>query len=170
MLYKDTFNSPLGQIVLLSNDKYLLGLWFSDQKHFGANYDLDQAKEQHVRPINLAKTWLKKYFAGNNPNIDTVPLNPKVTVFRQKVLAVLTTVPLGSVITYKEIAAQLPEKSSARAVGGAVGHNPISIIIPCHRVVGTNGSLTGYAGGIKRKISLLTLEGFDQDNLVHDHI
>lgn len=163
MLHKSFYDSPLGKLIILSNDQSILGLWFADQKHFGAKYDLDEAKDDDSQPIELAKIWLDNYFAGRQPTIANLPLTPEVTPFRQEVLSVLKTIPYGSTLTYQEIAEKIAQKTgrtnvSPRAVGGAVGHNPISIIIPCHRVIGKDGSLTGYAGGLSRKIKLLQLE------------
>jgi methylated-DNA-[protein]-cysteine S-methyltransferase len=116
--------------------------------------------------LNSAKKWLDSYFLGKKPRISELPLAPIGGEFRQSVWRILCEVPYGSVITYGEIAKKIAyekgiEKMSAQAVGGAVGNNPISIIIPCHRVVGSNGSFTGYAGGIQKKVNLLTLEGVD---------
>ncbi len=163
MLYTEKYRSPLGGITLLGDAQYLYGLWFDGQKHFGAYYDLTQSQIGHPAPIQQALAWLDQYFAGKNPDANSIPLKPEVTAFRQRVLQVLRTVPYGKTITYKGIsdALQTPDshpKNLARAVGGAVGHNPISIIIPCHRVVGSNGALTGYAGGLAKKIALLKLE------------
>ena len=114
--------------------------------------------------------WLDRYFAGGRPSLCELPLAPAGSEFRQGVWSILCEIPYGEVTTYgdiaKKVAARMGNKSmSAQAVGGAVGHNPISIIIPCHRVVGSNGSLTGYAGGIKTKIKLLELEGADMTPL-----
>ena len=157
------YQSPLGELVILSDETYLLGLWFKNQKYFAANYDLKQAKNSKSNPINLAIEWLNQYFKGEIPDSKKIKLKPEVTEFRKKVLKILTELPYGSLITYKEISnlLQLNEtnpRNMSQAVGGAVGHNPISIIIPCHRVVGTDGSLTGYAGGLDKKKALLALE------------
>lgn len=170
MYYKSTYESPLGQIVIVSDDETIKGVWFADQKYFASNYDLDTAIDQETPVISQTKSWLDAYFAGENPPVDTSILNPEVTPYRQQVLDALLNVPYGQTISYQEIADQVAintpgKRGSARAAGGAVGHNPISILIPCHRVVATNGALTGYAGGIDRKIALLALEGFDQSKL-----
>ncbi|MFD2728905.1 methylated-DNA--[protein]-cysteine S-methyltransferase [Enterococcus camelliae] len=175
MLYKGSYQSPLGKIELLSDDQAIVGLWFENQKYYGSDYDLADVIVEDNAAIIAAKAWLDDYFLGEKPDLATLHLKPHVTEFRKKVLEVLEGVPYGKTITYKEIAdklnAQFPEKkTSARAVGGAVGHNPISIFIPCHRVVGSDGSLTGYAGGIDRKIELLTLEGLKKENLQQLHI
>lgn len=168
---KQIYSSPLGPVTLLSDDDVLLGVWFADQQYFGAGYDLASVPVRDTALLRAAVAWLRAYFAGRHPDPRTVPLRPAVTAFRQQVLAILETVPYGATITYREIAAQLPgaSTSAARAVGGAVGHNPISIIIPCHRVVGSDGALTGYAGGIDRKIALLTLEGHDPRRLAQGY-
>ena len=163
MQYINTYDSPLGQITLLSDDNFLLGLWFSNQAYFGAHYDLNLATKKVSRPIELANQWLDAYFAGHRPNPASVPLKPEVTPFRDSVLSVLKTISYGYTMTYLEISDALQadtaiKANKARAVGSAVGHNPISLIIPCHRVVGSDGSLTGYAGGIERKRQLLAME------------
>lgn len=158
MLYQKNYQSPLGPLTLLSDDTALLGVWFADQKYFGAGYDLETAQTTDVPVLTAAQQWLTAYFAGQRPEIEALTLAPKVTAYRQRVLAILQQIPYGQTWAYQEIAEQLGH-SSARAVGGAVGHNPISIIIPCHRVVGSDGQLTGYAGGLDRKIALLKLEG-----------
>ncbi|QGP75916.1 methylated-DNA--[protein]-cysteine S-methyltransferase [Tetragenococcus halophilus] len=164
MLYKSKYASPLGNILILADNSFVLGLWFEDQKYYGASYSLEEAVYQENRVIKKVKEWLNDYFDGRKPAKEHLSLAPKVTDFRQKVLSILQTVPYGQTITYQQILDKLKENygknvGSARAVGGAVGHNPISIIIPCHRVIGSDGSLTGYAGGIERKLKLLTLEG-----------
>lgn len=161
MFYHTIYPSPLGDLTLLADDQALYGLWFSDQQHYGANYDLGRSKGQVTPLLIRVTTWLDAYFAGHQPDPATLPLKPEVTAFRQQVLSVIRQVPYGQTITYQEIATRMGRPTASRAVGGAVGHNPISIIIPCHRVMGSDGSLTGYAGGIDRKIALLTLEGCD---------
>lgn len=167
MLYTATYPSKLGDLILLSDEDNLLGLWFKDQKFFGAKYRLEDAEHLESRPIRLALDWLAAYFAGKNPDASVVPLRPEVTAFRTQVLHELQQVPYGETTTYKALSDQLQKTSEikinkSRAIGNAVGHNPISLIIPCHRVVGSDGSLTGYAGGIERKKALLAME---QSNL-----
>ncbi len=164
MQYKDTYESPLGSILLASDDEGLIGLWFFHQKYF-ANILKKDAEQKEIEPIRAAKEWLDQYFSGNKPSVD-VPLHFIGTDFQKEVWNCLLTIPYGHTTTYGEIAQHLAEehggkKVSAQAVGGAVGHNEMSIIVPCHRVVGSNGSLTGYAGGIQRKMKLLELEGVD---------
>lgn len=178
MIYKTRYNSPLGGMLLAADEKGLTGLWFDGQKYFA--YGLAESEEnaadcqETCRGENLpllaeAKQWLDIYFSGKEPDFD-LTINLSGTAFQKKVWEILCTIPYGKTMTYGQIAAQLAEEQgipqmSAQAVGGAVGHNPLSIIVPCHRVVGANGSLTGYAGGIDRKIKLLTLEGVDMSKL-----
>ncbi|USS88377.1 methylated-DNA--[protein]-cysteine S-methyltransferase [Fructilactobacillus hinvesii] len=157
MLAQQTYQSPLGPIVMVSNETALVGLWFQDQRYYGAHYQLDHIPSQLTEPIQQAETWLNQYFAGQNPDPQRVPVQPKVTPFQKRVLTALQRVPYGTTTTYGELATAAGT-SSARAVGNAVGHNPISLIIPCHRVLAQNGSLTGYAGGLDRKRFLLQLE------------
>lgn len=147
------YASPLGEIVLAADGDALIGLWFSGQAHFGAG--LQNAEEGDCPVLREAKEWLDDYFAGNTP-ARTPKLKPRGTAFQQKVWAALAEIPRGETVTYGALAQKLG--SHARAVGGAVGRNPISILIPCHRVVGADGSLTGYAGGIERKKELLKIE------------
>ena len=161
-LYQNFFESKLGTLTLLSDEKNLLGLWFNGQKYFGASYDLNNAEVVVTRPIRQAQKWLTAYFVGQNPDPFAVPIKPNVSAFGQKVLKELQRVPYGEVITYKELSNRVQrgqnKVNKARAIGNAVGHNPISLIIPCHRVIGSDGSLTGYAGGLQRKRALLKME------------
>ena len=161
-LYQNFFESELGTLTLLSNEKNLLGLWFNGQKYFGASYDLNNAEVVVTRPIRQAQKWLTAYFVGQNPDPFAVPIKPNVSAFGQKVLKELQRVPYGEIITYKELSNRVQKGQNkinlARAVGYAVKHNPISLIIPCHRVIGSDGSLTGYAGGLERKRALLKME------------
>lgn len=172
-MLKSIFQSELGDITILANDHGVIGVWFEDQAHFGAGFDLDQVEvNDHHTVIKQTKAWLTAYFNGENPQLSTLPLNPQGTAYQQEVWSELQKVPYGQTITYQELAdnvaaRQSKGRGSARAVGGAVGRNPISIIVPCHRVVGTNGDLTGYAGGIGRKVRLLSLEGVDKTLLGH---
>ncbi len=156
------YRSPLGKIVLAANEVGLTGLWFEGQKYFGLYLEKDaQVKELPI--FSDAKRWLDSYFAGEQPTFN-VPVHFIGTPFQKEVWSILATIPYGKTITYGDIAKQLATKRgirqmSAQAVGGAVGRNEISIIIPCHRVLGANGNLTGYAGGLDKKIALLKLEG-----------
>ena len=168
MVYTCKCSSPLGDILLAADEVGLTGLWFEGQKYF-ANTLPDEQISQETHILAEAKKWLDIYFSGNDPDF-TPPLHPAGSVFRQTVWQILLEIPYGQTITYGEIARQMAKINntphmSAQAVGGAVGHNEISIIIPCHRVVGRNGSLTGYAGGIDKKISLLKLEHTDMSRL-----
>ncbi len=162
------YDSPLGGITLASNGEAITGLWFDRQKYFGAG--LGSAPEEKELPVFLrAREWLDIYFGGKAPDF-IPPLYTQTTVFRGSVYEVLLTVPYGKTITYGEIAQRVSKEKriaarSARAVGNAVAHNPISLMIPCHRVVGADGSLTGYAGGLERKIRLLELENIDLSSL-----
>ena len=154
------YKSPVGRLLLSSDGEALTGLWIEGQKYYAATLSTDAEKQE--TPVHLkAANWLTAYFNGQAPEID-FPLKPKGSSFRQAVWEVLRSIPYGATTTYGAIAAQLSQitgkGTSARAVGGAVGHNPISIIIPCHRVVGTSGKLTGYAGGLDVKQTLLELE------------
>ena len=160
MDYTHRYASPLGGITLASDGKALTGLWFEGQKRFGST--LEEPHAEKLLPVfQLADQWLDAYFDGQIPDF-TPPLCLRGTAFRQAVWQWLLTIPYGQTAAYGEIAAALGlPPGSARAVGGAVGSNPISLIIPCHRVVGADGGLTGYAGGIERKIRLLELENAD---------
>ena len=159
------YESPLGGVLLAADEIGLTGLWFDGQRYFSRGLPADRV-ERETPALLEAKRWLDIYFSGKEPDF-TPPLHPIGSAFRQSVWEILLQIPYGKTTTYGEIARQLSEKMglsrmSAQAVGGAVGHNEISIIIPCHRVVGTNGSLTGYAGGIDKKGKLLELEHTDR--------
>ncbi len=167
MVYTCTYKSKLGDILLAADKIGLTGLWFTGQKYY-ANTLLDEHISQETQILAEAKKWLDIYFSGKEPTF-TPPLHPAGSDFRQAVWQILLKIPYGQTITYGEIARQLAVKQgtsymSAQAVGGAVGHNEVSIIIPCHRVVGSNGSLTGYAGGIEKKVALLKLEHTDMSH------
>lgn len=156
MLFLTHYASPLGPILLAADETGLTGLWFEGQKYFPSFLGVDyQEKETPV--LTETARWLDVYFSGKDPGF-LPPLHPQGSPFRQAVWNILLTIPRGQTMTYGEIARRLGVHS-AQAVGGAVGHNPISILIPCHRVVGSDGSLTGYAGGVERKGRLLQLEG-----------
>lgn len=167
MNYTYHYYSPLGGITLCSNGTELTGLWFDGQKYYGDT--LEEKYEEKSLPIfEQTACWLDIYFRGKAPNF-TPPLNMQTTSFRKAVWEIMLTIPYGKTMTYGEIAERVVKqkglsKMSAQAVGGAVGHNSISLIIPCHRVVGTNGSLTGYAGGIEKKVQLLILEKADMSS------
>mgnify|MGYP005937909553 CR=1 FL=1 len=168
MIYTQHYESPLGGILLAADDTGLTGLWFEGQKYFARTLDAVH-REQETAVLSEARRWLDIYFTGKEPDF-LPPLHPAGSAFRQSVWEILLKIPYGQTITYGDIARQLAAKQglanmSAQAVGGAVGHNEISVIIPCHRVVGANGSLTGYAGGIDKKIKLLELERADMTQL-----
>lgn len=157
------YSSPLGELLLAADDKGLTGVWFVGQKYFA--YHLDKDHEDRNLPIfEETRHWLDEYFSGKRPNF-TPTLHLVGTDFQIEVWNILRTIPYGKTITYGDIAKLMAKKHglksmSAQAVGGAVGHNEISIIVPCHRVIGADGNLTGYAGGIDRKKKLLQLEGY----------
>ena len=159
-----------GKILLASKDNKLIGLWIDGQKYFLGNLKEEtQEKEDEIIFVKIKK-WLDRYFNGEKPKISELDLAPMGSDFAKNVWKILCEIPYGEVTTYGEIAKKIAkimnkDKMSAQAIGGAVGHNPISIIIPCHRVVGSNGSLTGYAGGIDKKIKLLEHENVDMSNL-----
>lgn len=161
MLYTSHYASPLGEMTLVSDGTALVGLYFDGQKY--AAEGLDATHTQKNLPIfKEVRRWLDVYFSGRKPDFMPV-LAPHGTAFQQSVWEILRTIPYGQTVTYGAIARRIEQNTgcrmSAQAVGGAVGRNPISILIPCHRVVGTNGSLTGYAGGIDKKERLLQWEG-----------
>lgn len=154
-MYYCLYDSPLGEIIISSDGAAVTGLWFRGQKHECAG--LKTAEENPALPVFAqCRSWLGAYFGGT-PLPPAPPLSPKGTEFQQRVWEALLDVPCGSTLSYGELARRLGCKS-ARAVGGAVGRNPISILIPCHRVLGSGGKLTGYAGGLERKKYLLELE------------
>ena len=161
MQYISHYPSPIGNILLAADEMGLTGLWFEGQKYFAL--DLDKEHEEKEIPLfEKVKQWLDIYFSGREPDF-TIPLHFTGTDFQNEVWEILCTIPYGQTMTYGEIAKQIAARKglahmSAQAVGGAVGHNRISIIVPCHRVVGADGSLTGYAGGIEKKAKLLKLE------------
>lgn len=164
MTYVYHYHSPLGGITVSSNGSEITGLWFDGQKYFGDTLPKDY-EEKALPVFEKAKKWLDIYFSGKAPDF-TPPLRMETTAFRRDVWKIMLNIPFGKTMTYSEIAGIIAKRKglarmSAQAVGNAVGHNAISLIIPCHRVVGTSGSLTGYAGGIEKKVWLLTLENVD---------
>ena len=179
--YTSQYDSPLGMITIACDDEAIIGLWFNGQRHFGNILPSETVElgENELRTSTVgcianalleeARRWLDVYFSGQEPDF-LPPLRYDSTPFRKVVCDIMLTIPYGKTMTYGEIADMIAtergiEKMSAQAVGGAVGHNPISLMIPCHRVVGTNGSLTGYGGGIDRKVKLLELENADMTDL-----
>lgn len=169
MIYVSYYKSPIGDITMASDSDGLCGLWFDGQKYFASTVK-GETEDKTLPVFEQTKKWLDIYFSGNEPDF-TPKLSLNGSEFRKDVWDILLTIPYGSIMTYGEIAKILAKqrgvaKMSAQAVGGAVGHNPISIIVPCHRVVGTNGNLTGYAGGIDKNISLLKIEKTDVKKLI----
>ena len=155
------YESPLGKMLLAADEDGMTGAWFYGQRYFargleGAEKDAETGELADSPVLLAARRWLDAYFAGDRPDVADVPLAPRGTAFQRRVWDALLAIPYGETLTYGELAAEL--RSSPRAIGAAVGKNPISVIIPCHRVVGADGSLTGYAGGLDRKLALLVLE------------
>jgi methylated-DNA-[protein]-cysteine S-methyltransferase len=170
MYYRTTVPSPIGTITLACDGDHLVGLWLEGQKYYGGTIPEEMVEKSDMPVFDAAQKWLDRYFAGEKPGISELPLAPIGSAFRRGVWSILCDIPYGEVITYGDIAKKMAvkmgkDRMSGQAVGGAVGHNPISIIIPCHRVVGANGSLTGYAGGVQTKVKLLELEGVSMSNL-----
>lgn len=166
MFYFTEYTSPVGLLTIACNDHSICGLWLEGQKYFSGALPEIPTRNDNAAVLRHACLWLDEYFTGKNPPISQLPLNPAGSKFRQAVWQCLCAVPYGQITTYGKIAdkvADMLDKTamSPQAVGGAVGHNPISIIIPCHRVVGANANLTGYAGGIEKKLWLLNHEGVD---------
>jgi len=164
------YESPLGRITIAGHGDCLCGLWFEGQKYYLGKYKSSDFCAGEIPVFTEARTWLDIYFSGKQPCF-TPQLDYGNTRFSGIICDIMLGIPYGNTMTYGEIAAiaalRMGEKHmSAQAVGGAVGHNPVSLIIPCHRVVGANGSLTGYAGGIERKRYLLELEGNDMSRFV----
>ena len=149
-------SSPLGPLTLAAKGGALIGLWLENQRYFRAGVPSDAPIAPQAAPFPQARAWLDAYFAGLHPPVD-FPLRPQGTAFQRRVWQALTAIPYGKTASYGQLALAL--RSSARAVGSAVGRNPLSILIPCHRVLGADGSLTGYAGGLENKKRLLRLEG-----------
>ena len=163
MICTNQYESPLGRILLACDEQGLTGLWFAEGSRYTGNGIPEGACQRETDIFDETKKWLDIYFSGRDPGFFP-PIHLTGSDFRSRVWEMLCEIPYGETVTYRWIAGRIarergPERMSAQAVGGAVGHNPICIIVPCHRVVGANGSLTGYAGGIQRKKALLELEG-----------
>ena len=157
------YDSPLGRITIAAKEEKICGAWFEGQKYFLSSLKEQQTQEKLTPVLEQAQGWLDHYFLGEDIEMD-LPLLAEGTSFQKTVWEVLQTIPYGNTMTYGEVSREVSrllgrDKMSAQAVGQAVGHNPISILIPCHRVLGKSGSLIGYAGGIGRKKSLLEMEG-----------
>jgi len=160
------YESPVGVLTLAAKDDELVGLWIKKQKYFGDTVSEEMVQSDELPLFRKTKLWLDRYFDGLKPALTELPLAPQGSGFRQEVWKALCEIPYGQVATYGAIARKMATlrgipRMASQAVGGAVGHNPISIIIPCHRVVGSNGSLVGYGSGLAAKIKLLELEGVD---------
>ena len=173
MYYSTRYSSPLGLITMASDGEKLIGLWLEGQKYFADNIEDSMVENENLNIFIITKRWLDRYFLGEKPDISELPLAPIGGEFRKVVWDILCQIPYGETITYGEVAKMVALKMnkksmSSQAVGGAVGHNPIDIIIPCHRVVGARGNLTGYAGGISKKIKLLEHEGVDMSKFFCD--
>ena len=170
LYYTAHCDSPVGPLTMASDGERLTGLWMDGQKYFGGTLGHALVPNEDLPIFAATRYWLDRYFSGGRPAPEELSLAPAGSDFRQAVWTLLCAIPYGETTTYGALAKALAgqqglEHMSAQAVGGAVGHNPISIIIPCHRVVGTNGSLTGYAGGVDKKIALLRHEGADLSRL-----
>lgn len=164
MYYSATLPSPLGKIYIVSDETHLVGAWLEGQKYFQKGLKEKPQEKEELPVLQKTQKWFEDYFSGKRPEISDLSLKPQGSEFQKVVWKILCEIPYGETTTYgniaREVAVRMGKKRmSAQAVGGAVGHNPISIIIPCHRVVGTDGSLTGYAGGIDKKLKLLQHEG-----------
>lgn len=162
-MYISNYKSPIGNLLIASKDNKLIGLWIENQKYYLSNFKEEMKISNDIEILVKTEQWLDRYFNGEKPNINELEIELTGTEFRKSVWDILKNIPYGEVVTYNDIAKELAKQKgikrmSAQAVGGAVGHNPISIIIPCHRVIGTNGSLIGYAGGIEKKEYLLKHE------------
>ena len=164
------YKSPIGNILIAAKSENIVGLWFENQKYYLEILKNEQMQETENKILNKTKKWLDKYFNGDKPDINELNIELIGTDFRKRVWQILCEIPYGKTVTYKYIAEKIAKERkmktmSSQAVGLAVGHNPISIIVPCHRVVGSNGSLTGYAGGLDKKFYLLKHENVDIENL-----
>ncbi|MCH5273035.1 MAG: methylated-DNA--[protein]-cysteine S-methyltransferase [Lachnospiraceae bacterium] len=161
--YIKTIPSPVGALTLASDGENLVGLWIENQKHFMKTLENLSCTDSDLPLFDKVKKWLEEYFSGRTPSPLDLPLKPNGSEYRQTIWKALLNIPYGQTRSYGEIAGEASpltgKRPSARAAGGAIAHNPISIIIPCHRVIGTDGSITGYAGGIEIKKKLLELEG-----------
>lgn len=170
MYFYGFYDSPVGRLTVAGDEKHIVGLWLEQQRFYMDVLQGQVAAEKETEVIRLAKNWIDRYFAGKKPGIHELPIKFIGSDFRVDVWQMLTEIPYGEIITYGELAKKIAGKRgikamSAQAVGGAVGHNPISIIVPCHRVMGKNGNLTGYSGGAAAKLKLLEHEGMDTVHL-----
>ncbi|MBF6626758.1 methylated-DNA--[protein]-cysteine S-methyltransferase [Aerococcaceae bacterium zg-BR9] len=161
VLYKHWYDSPIGKLWLVSNEVAVKGIWFEGQRYFATGYDWNAIRVGEPEAVVILKRWLDAYFSGDVVEGHMLDIEPAGTAFQQRVWQVLQTIPYGKMMSYADIAEHLwPDSSrrSPRAIGGAVGKNPLALVIPCHRVVGHNGAITGYAAGVEKKIWLLAHE------------
>ncbi len=173
MIYLTEYPSPVGKLTIASNGKSITGLWIEGQKYFADTLTETPVMKNDLQIFFKAKSWLNGYFSGERPSPYELPLSPYGSEFRKTVWQYLCEIPYGETTTYGAISKKIASKQgrpsvSAQAVGGAIGHNPISIIIPCHRVIGAKGNLTGYAGGIDKKLMLLQIEGINTDSFFYN--
>lgn len=169
MDYITYYNSPMGRLILGSDGENLTGIWIREEDYLKEAQGRETEEQEGLPIFSQTSSWLDRYFAGEKPEISELPLKLEGTLFRMEVWKLLCEIPYGETTTYgkiaKKIAAKMgKEKMSAQAVGGAVGHNPIPIVVPCHRVIGADGSMTGFSCGMENKIWLLTHEGFLKDD------
>lgn len=167
MIFTSTYPSLIGNLTIAVQNDKLIGIWIENQKYEKQNIKEEMITAENNQTINKTKDWLDQYFAKKRPNIKELDLKPIGSTFRRAVWDILTEIPYGTVTTYKDVTIKVAkklkvDKMSAQAVGAAIAHNPISIIIPCHRVIGTNKKLTGYAGGLDKKLFLLEHEQVDK--------
>lgn len=166
MIHRTTYASPVGLLTLAGDGTHLTGLWPEGHRYFGSTLTESAVERDDLPVFAAARSWLDRYFDGMRPPVGELPLASSGTPFQQMIWSLLAQIPYGTVVTYGDLARQAAALTgkpsmSAQAVGGAVGRNPVSIIVPCHRVIGSNGSLTGYAGGLAMKVHLLEHEGVD---------
>lgn len=170
MIYKTYYDSTIGKLLMASDGENIIGLYIEGQKYYLDKIEQECIEKDNLEIFDKTRNWLNQYFKQEKPDISELSLKPEGNIFRQCVWGCLCEIPYGETITYGELAKKVAKKlnkpsMSAQAVGNAVGHNPISIIIPCHRVVGKNGNLTGYAGGIDKKIKLLEIENVNMEKI-----
>lgn len=168
-MYKSYYRSPIGRLTIMSDGENITAL-LTEKDRLGGNESESAVQKDELKIFCKASEWLDRYFAGEKPDLNELPLAPEGSEFRMAVWEILKKIPYGEVVTYGDIAKEMAvirgkEKMSAQAVGGAVGHNPISIIVPCHRVIGAGGNLTGFGGGIETKIKLLEHENVDMTGM-----
>ncbi len=166
MVYLGYCESPVGKLTMASRDNKLIGLWIKGQKCYLGDLNCPVREDSDIEIFEKTRDWLDRYFKGKKPSIKELDLAPEGSEFRRNVWKLLCEIPYGEVTTYGELAKKMAKLMNRdaifpKAIGGAVSHNPIAIIIPCHRVIGADGNLTGYAAGIKKKIKLLRLEHVD---------